>query len=145
MGSGRHRSSSKAPYFATQGRFDVTRQERPLSPSVSSLSGSTNDSECTERHNRIPTIEISDLGDDRSSETSPFKVTDDGVESPRFDLHGQTLPPSRHAREGFSFSKLSTLKKKTYHVLSLGHEKGGDKGGLLKTPFSDSLSSGCPI
>jgi len=147
MGTERHRSS-KDPYFATRERFDVTRQEQPPSSADSSLSGSTQDPDDTEgikRHNGIPTIAISDPEDDRSPETSPFKSTDDSIAGPRFDLYGRTLSPSRHARDGFSCSKITSLKKKTYHVLSLGHEKGSDKGGLLKTPLTDRLSSGSPI
>jgi hypothetical protein len=158
MGTERHRfSSPTTTAFARNRDTDgvkesrrVTRQDRLSSLADSSSSGSTQDPNITEGIKRdagIPSIEISD---DRGPGADPFKAKDDQSAGPRFGLYAQTSSPNRHHREGFPSSKLAALKKKTYHVLSLRHDKDDTKGredddGLLKAPLTDLAGlSGSP-
>ena len=109
------------PSFARHHRNECFLDaDRLPSLAGSTFSGSTQDLDVTEgfkRRNCIPTIETSDPVVDRSPETSP-----------RFGAAYGRTPPNRRIRGGFSSSKLSALKRTTYHVLSFAHEKEDDKG-----------------
>lgn len=120
-----------------------TGRERVSSSTDSSSSNSVQDVKRIARYTGIPTIEISDPRDDRSPEANSFKAKDGTGDGLAFGLNSRTPSPIRPLRD--SGSKLAALKKKTYHVLSFGHNKDDVKSkdhedGLLKAPFIDEVT-----
>ena len=113
-----------------------TNPERSFCLASLASSGSIQDSNTTEGakwSTGVPTIEVSDLGDDRG--IKPY-AKDDNRPSARVAVNSLSPSPNPHP---FSTSRLTALKKKTYHVLSLAH---GDKheDGLLKTDVAGTSS-----